>query len=130
MTKKFSFVIIGTLFFICLFSRPQDVLGYIGYTTDNNIILEDTHFYIDGKIVYRGHLQTNFMHSPYDTFTINLNIGIHKLEVWLPNENIRQSKRFFYWGYKYMVVDFFPKKRWSSTSNIFWINACNEYPLE
>ena len=130
MAKKILFMIIGTLFLVCLHFHDRNVLGYMGYTTDRDVTLEDAHFYIDGEIIYKGNLHTNHMHTPYDTFTLNLNIGIHNFEVWLPNEKIRQSKRFFYWGYKYMVIDFYPQEEWDSVSNIFWMDVCNEFPLE
>ena len=130
MGKKTLFLIIGTLFFVCLCFQEQTVFGYVGYTTDRNITLEDVHLYIDGEAVYKGNLHADYMHAPYDTFTLNLNIGIHNLEVWLPNEKIRQSKKIFYWGDKYMIIDFFSQKEWNSTSNIFWIDTCNEFPLE
>lgn len=130
MIKKISFTIIGISFLIYLCFLNRNVIGFIGYTTDNNITIEDVHFYIDGGIVYRGNLHTDFTHNPNDTFTLNLNIGIHDFEVWLPNEKIHQSKKIFYLGYKYMVIDFIPQKDWNSKSNIFWIDTYNEFPLK
>lgn len=130
MVKKISFAIIGISTLVCLCFLNRNVIGYIGYTTDNNITIKDVHFYIDGEIVYRGNLYTDFMHNPNDTFTLNLNIGIHDFEVWLPNERIRQSKKIFYLGSRYMVIDFIPQNKWKSEPSIFWIDTSNEFPLK
>ena len=50
MIKKISFTIIGISFLIYLCFLNRNVIGFIGYTTDNNITIEDGFAKLNGLL--------------------------------------------------------------------------------